>query len=127
MSALSNEKESWNDSTPLEHIFGSPSARLLDFFILNNRFDYSESDISKITKVSPRTLQRVLPLLLEEKLIMRSRKSNKAYMYLANEESERLVKLQEYVNATVKENLRDAKGMPTAAEIPGQRKLLPDN
>jgi DNA-binding transcriptional ArsR family regulator len=125
MSEAPHEQEPWDDITPLESICGSPSARVLDFFILNTRFDYSESDISRITKVSPRTLQRILPHLLKEKLVIRSRKSGKAYMYLANEESERLVKLKEYVNATIKENLRDVK-RPTVVEVPGQKSLLSD-
>lgn len=95
------------DGTPLERIFTNSISRVLDFFILNQNFDYSPSDISKLSRVPPRTLERILPILREEKLIESTRKSGKAYMYRLNLASERASALQQYVRATLKENLNN--------------------
>ncbi len=102
--------ESTNQQTnehalPLERIFDNSAARVLDFLLLNQKFDYSESDISNLANVPPRTLQRIIPLLLNEKILVRTRKSGKAFMYQANLESKRVSTLLEYVNATMEENL----------------------
>ncbi len=95
-----------SDTLPLERVFGTPSSKILDFLLLNQRFDYSESDICKLAEVSTRTVQRTLPCLVTEKLITRTRKSGKAFMYEANLESDRVKALQQYVKATIEENLQ---------------------
>jgi len=90
---------------PLERLFHSLSARVLDFLILNQRFDYSHSDISNLAKIPPRSLQRILPTLIEEKLIIRTRKSGKAYMYIFNRNSEKGKALQKYFEETIKSDI----------------------
>ena len=95
-----------SDALPLERIFGTPSSKILDFLLLNQKFDYSESDICKLAEVSTRTVQRTVPCLVGEKLITRTRKSGKAYMYEANLESVRVKALHQYVKATIEENLQ---------------------
>lgn len=99
--------EAYNNGRPLERLFSTPAARVLDFLILNQRFDYSESDISRLAAVPPRTLQRVLPNLLRERLVKRTRKSGKAFMYVLNHDSERALALEQYFKTTLKENLDD--------------------
>lgn len=89
---------------PLERVFQNGYARVLDFLILNQRFDYSYSDISRLANVSPRTLQRVLPILLKEKLVVVTRKSGKAHMYEINKNSKRAEALQFYFNETNNED-----------------------
>lgn len=90
---------------PLERLFHSTYARVIDFFIMNQKFDYSYSDVSKLANVPTRTLQRVLPTLLEEELIIKTRKSGKALMYMFNQNSEKGQALQFYFNATLKKDL----------------------
>ena len=105
MSAVHTEQEE-NSQMPLTRIFNSPGSKILDFLLTNQNFDYSESDIAKITNVSPRTIQRTLPFLLDEKLIRRTRKSGKAFMYEANLESPRIQALLEYIKSTRKQILQ---------------------
>jgi len=106
MEIMENQEQKTNkDSLPLERVFDNPAAKVLDFLLLNQKFDYSESDISNLANVPPRTLQRVLPSLLNEKLVARTRKSSKAFMYQANLESKRTLALLEYIKATMEENL----------------------
>ena len=93
------------DSLPLTRLFRSPSAKVLDFLFLNRDFDYSESDISRLSGVSPRTLQRVLPILKEEKLIKKTRTSSRNAMYTANLDSRVGDSLFQYVKQAVEANL----------------------
>ena len=91
---------------PLERIYATSSARILDFLLLNRNFDYSEGDISKLARVPYRTLQRVFPRLLEEGLIKQTRKSGRSSMYMANTDSKRVQALLQYAKATMEENLQ---------------------
>lgn len=103
----SDRCEGISDALPLERVFGNPVSKVLDFLILNQDFDYSESDISKLAEVPSRTLQRVLPCLLAEQLVKRTRKSSKANMYKADFDSKRVLALQQYIKATIEENLKN--------------------
>lgn len=85
-------------SLPLSRIFQSPTSKVLDFLFVNRDFDYSESDIASLSNTAPRTLQRVLIILKKEKLIKKTRKSNRSNMYKANLEN----KLGEYLSLYVR-------------------------
>ena len=61
----------FTNELPLTRIFNNAPSRILDFLLTNQRFDYSESDISKLANVPSRTLQRILPYLLKEHLVKR--------------------------------------------------------
>lgn len=100
-----DQQTNTNNLLPLERIFDISSAKVLDFLLLNQKFDYSESDISNLANIPPRTLQRILPNLINENIIIRTRKSSKSFMYQANLESKRTSALLEYVKATMEENL----------------------
>jgi hypothetical protein len=43
------QEVSYNSNRPLESIFRNNISRILDFLILNPQFDYSASEMSKIT------------------------------------------------------------------------------
>lgn len=100
-----DQQANTNNLLPLERIFDISSAKVLDFLLLNQKFDYSESDISNLANIPPRTLQRILPNLINENIIIRTRKSSKSFMYQVNLESKRTSALLEYVKATMEENL----------------------
>ena len=92
---------------PLSRIFTIPSAsKVLDFLLTNQDFDYSESDIARLTNISPRSIQRTLPYLIDENLIAHTGKSGKAFMYKANLNSSRMNALLEYIISTQKEILQ---------------------
>lgn len=96
-----------SDASPLERVFGNPVSKVLDFLITNQDFDYSESDISRLAGVPSRTLQRIMPCLLTEQLITRTRKSSKSNMFKANFDSKRTLALQLFIKATIEENLKN--------------------
>lgn len=100
-----DDSQTSTSNLPLGRIFDISTAKALDFLLLNQKFDYSESDISNLANIPPRTLQRILPTLLSENLVVRTRKSSKSFMYQANLDSKRTSGLWEYVKATMEENL----------------------
>ena len=100
MSTQTEQEE--NSLLPLSRIFNSPASKILDFLLTNQSFDYSESDITKLTALSPRTVQRTLPDLIDGNLVRRTRKSGKAFMYEANLDSPRIQALLDYIKSTRK-------------------------
>ena len=72
---------------PLERLFGSSTARLLDFFTLYENYEYSKTGIAECAEVSIRTVLRVLPYLEEHGMVKHTRTVGNAEMYQANSES----------------------------------------
>ena len=80
----------------LVHIFGKkPIIQVLDFLIVHKYWDYSLKDISEATGVSFRTLQRLIPRLVKEGIVVKTRKEGKAELYIINFESPTVKKLDE--------------------------------
>ena len=98
----------YNRKRPLEAIFQNTSARILDFLVLNQRFDYSAPEISKITRVPLRTLQRVLPHLVSKEIIKETGKIGKTRMYMLNTESELAKLLRQFTLATINVEIDNA-------------------
>ena len=79
---------------PLERLFNSSIARLIDFFTLYDEWDYSKTDIAESAEVSIRTVLRAIPYLEEHHMIKHTRKVGKAEMYQTNKESPIIQHLQ---------------------------------
>src|ERR671937_2087026 len=99
----------YNRKRPLEAIFQNTTARILDFLVLNQKFDYSAPEISKITQIPLRTLQRVLPHLVEKELIKETGKVGNTKMYILNGESKLVGALRQYVLAAININIDNAR------------------
>jgi hypothetical protein len=110
MEEVSTRQEiSYNKNRPLESIFQNTAARILDFLILNQKFDYSAPEMSKITQIPLRTIQRVLPHLVEKDLIKETGKIGNTRMYILNTRSELTELLRRYVVATINMNIDNAR------------------
>ena len=110
MEEVSTRQEiSYNKNRPLESIFQNTAARILDFLILNQKFDYSAPEMSKITQIPLRTIQRVLPHLVEKDLIKETGKIGNTRMYTLNTKSELTELLRQYVVATINMNIDNAR------------------
>src|SRR5918911_3697849 len=102
MAQISSRREVlYNKRRPLEAIFQNTTARILDFLVLNQRFDYSASEISKITQIPLRTLQRVLPHLVKKQLVKETGRIGNTRMYMLNTESELAKLLRQLILATI--------------------------
>ncbi|HLE74511.1 MAG TPA: transcriptional repressor [Candidatus Bathyarchaeia archaeon] len=72
---------------PLERLFGSSMARLLDFFTLHENYEYSKTEVAECAEVSIRTVLRALPYLEEHGIVKHTRTVGNAEMYQTNTES----------------------------------------
>lgn len=94
------------DNLPLGRVFSSSSARILDFLLLNHDLKYTEAEISELSGIPQRTLQRTLKGLIDEKIIKRTRES-KSFVYQANLSSKRTEFLMKYIQTTIDDNLNN--------------------
>lgn len=65
----------------------TPELRVLDFFIENDIFDYSMADVSKDVGMARVTIKKVFGEMVEEKLLVPTRKVGKAQLYELNKEN----------------------------------------
>ena len=111
------QEVSYNSNRPLESIFRNNISRILDFLILNPQFDYSASEMSKITKVPPRTIQRALPHLVAKELVKETGKVGNTKMYILNTQSELAEVLRRYVQTAINVNINNARKQHISVQI----------
>ncbi len=102
MEILENED---NVQLPLTRLFNTATSKVLDFLLTNEGLTYNEDEISELTAIPSRTLQRSIQTLLNEKIIKRERKNGRTFYYTANLSSPRVSALLSYINATLIYNL----------------------
>lgn len=93
---------------PFGRLFNTPTARVLDLLVCNTGLKYSEDEISRLAGVPSRTLRRALKVLVDDKIVKRSRKSRHAFYYEADVSSSRVEGLERYVTSTMLSNLDQA-------------------
>ena len=94
------------DKTVFLEIFGnSPILRVLDFLVVNEEFDYSMSDIAKLSGVGYATLKLFWKKLEEEKIITNTRTVGKAKMYKINVSNPVMKKFRDFYWETTKHHL----------------------
>lgn len=98
----------YNKNRPLERVFRNATARVLDFLLLNYKFDYSAAELSKLTEIPLRTLHRVLPNLVKQGLVQDRRKVGNTTMYIIRIDSALVQALQQYLNAAIDLNFQMA-------------------
>ncbi|HEY6535112.1 MAG TPA: hypothetical protein VIY08_04830 [Candidatus Nitrosocosmicus sp.] len=86
---------------PFERIFQNNISRILDFFIFNQNFNFSTSEISDLSDVPLRTVQRIIPHLVKKEIIKEIRISTKNRVYELNKNSELVEILHKYSIATM--------------------------
>ena len=81
----------------LRHIFGEkPIPKLLDFLRVHKQWDYPLSTLAEATNISYRTLQAIVPELVNYGLLIETRTLGRAKMYQLNFSSEAIKKLDEF-------------------------------
>lgn len=95
----------YNRNRPIENLFGNDIARVLDFFIFNKDFAYSTKEISELTKISYRNIQKILMILLKKEIILTSKNGNKTF-YL-NNKSQLGKTLSDFVNSSLNREIEN--------------------
>lgn len=99
----------YNKNTPLEKVFHNATSRILDFLILSRQFDYSASQISKLTEIPLRTIHRILPNLVDTKLVIETRMVGNMRMYQFDSKYELAQSLKRYAHIAMNLNIEKAK------------------
>jgi DNA-binding transcriptional ArsR family regulator len=86
---------------PLEDIFGNTVARILDFLIINEPFDYTLGEISHCIDVPLDTLRKAIPELTEKGLLEEIRRKGESRNYKLNEKSDLARSLSQCVLAKI--------------------------
>lgn len=94
----------------LANIFGhKPVHEVLDFFRVHRHWDYSIKDVTKATGVSHRTLQILIPELVNKGFLKYSRTEGKAKLYMFDENSKIAISLNEFARNIDMEYGKDLK------------------
>lgn len=73
----------------------SPKIKLIDFFLENNTFDYTKSEVAEQTGISRVTLNDLWPELIKTKFLVQRRRIANAVLYGLNNNSSIVKKLKE--------------------------------
>ena len=94
---------------PLERIFRNNIARVIDFLIINQQFNFTTAEISKSSEIPLRTVQRIIPQLVQNKIVTENKYKGKIKNYELNRNSKLVEILRLYsietVNAFIDEAL----------------------
>jgi DNA-binding transcriptional ArsR family regulator len=97
----------------LKYFGESPRIKVLDTLIENEMFDLSMQEISELSGVSRVTLMKLIPELLKQKIIIKTREVGRATMYRLNSKSDfvqRLFLMDEALNLqSIKKELKKEK------------------
>lgn len=92
-------------SRPLENLFNSAAAKILDFLIIYRNFDYSEADIARKTSLAYKTVSTIIPGFLEEGIVNFTRLHGRSKMYRVNEDSDKVKSLIKYVDFAIAQKI----------------------
>lgn len=87
----------WAEKSALVETFGeNPLVKTIDFFLMYPSFDYSKSQVSKETSVSRITMEKIWKRLLNEGIIVKTRKLGRGDMYKLNTQNPRVKVLMKF-------------------------------
>ena len=93
---------------PLERIFRNNIARVIDFLIINQQFSFTTVEISKSSEIPLRTVQRIIPQLVQNKIVVENKYKGKIKNYELNRNSKLVEILRLYSIETVNAFIEEA-------------------
>jgi Fe2+ or Zn2+ uptake regulation protein len=101
----------------LEFMGESPTMKVIDYLITERELDFSITDIADNSSIGRATLYRILDGLMQNKIIVPTRKVGKARLFKLNSKNKKISKLIEIYDLLIVEELQkripaknDAKG-----------------
>ena len=93
---------------PLERIFRNNIARVIDFLIINQQFNFTTAEISKSSEIPLRTVQRIIPQLIRNNIVIENKYKGKIKNYELNRNSKLVEILRLYSIETVNAFIEEA-------------------
>lgn len=84
-----------------------PTTRILEFLIEGRAFDYTLTDISEGSEVSWRTLHRIWPNFIKNKIVIITRTIGRVNLYKLNQENPAVKKLIELFDSILMTDLKN--------------------
>jgi hypothetical protein len=107
---------------PLEDIFGNAVAKVLDFLIINEPFDYSLDEISRLVHIPIDTLRKMIPGMVEKGLLEETGKKRESKGYKVNEKSKLARSLSQFVLTKINDDIeREKFSRRVKAKVPAPR------
>lgn len=88
-----------------EFVGNYPGIRLLEFLIEGRFFDYTLTDIAEKSEVSWRTLHRIWPNFVKNKIVIVTREIGRVKLYKLNMENSAVMKLVELFDNLLDHNI----------------------
>ena len=88
-----------------EFVGNYPGIRLLEFLIEGRFFDYTLTDIAEKSEVSWRTLHRIWPNFVKNKIVIVTREIGRVKLYKLNVENSAVMKLVELFDNLLDHNI----------------------
>ncbi len=100
--------QDFTKNRPLEKVFVNYNARILDFFLINRGLDYTAAEISNITHIPIKSIQRTLPHLMKCRLIKEVNRVGNFSTFVLDESSELARVLTQYVDTSLNAEIKNA-------------------
>ncbi len=97
--------EDIGESNFLKLVGTSPTAKVLDFMLTSREFDYSKKEIAENADISYNTLNSVWKQLLNESIVVKTRRVGKQDMFKLNENSKDVKILIAFFDSLINSNL----------------------
>jgi predicted transcriptional regulator len=104
---------------PLEDIFGNSVARVLDFLIINEPFEYSLEEISQFVRIPTDAVRRIIQVLVEKGIVQEISKKRGNREYKLDGRSDLALSLSQYVFTKINYDIEREKSSRTVkANVP---------
>jgi len=103
-----NIESTFIKNRPLERIFRNSISRVIDFLIINQQFNFTTAEISRSSEIPLRTVQRIIPHLVQNKIVIENKSKDKIKNYELNQESKLVEILKLYSIETVNTFIEEA-------------------
>lgn len=103
---------------PLEDIFGNSVARVLDFLIINEPFEYSLEEISQFVRIPTDAVRRIIQVLVEKGILQEISKKRGNREYKLDEKSNLALSLSQYVFTKINYDIEREKSSTVKANVP---------
>ena len=94
-----------------------PLVKVLDFFLMYHRFDYSKTQVAREVKISRVTIGKIWKSLIKNRIIIKTRDMGNAELYKLNTEN-RLVKVLMKINLELADAYYEELKQPIPVKIP---------
>jgi len=87
----------------------SPMIKVLDFLLVDREFDYSKKELAENSGISYNTLKSILPYLLSNEIIVKTRRIGKQDMFRLNTGNKYVKDMILLFDSLIKHSIEDAK------------------